>query len=426
MARRYGFGSVVLACVMRLKGVTPHAGPTPEKGTSQEVRMSEKHIVCLSHLRWDFVYQRPQHLMSRLARDATVWFVEEPVPGEGPCLRISRDCSGVIRVVPVLPDPANSAAIRQQRLLLNELLLTHNIGSFTLWYYSPMALCFSKHLRADVTIYDCMDELSAFKDAPLALARYERELLRRADVVFTGGRSLHANKSQLHENVHCFPSAVDVQHFGRARSCTPAPDQEGLSAPRIGFAGVIDERMDLDLVAEVARARPTWQLIFVGPVAKIDEGSLPRARNIHYLGARAYEDLPGCMAAWDVAMIPFAMNEATRFISPTKTPEYLAAGLPVVSTPIRDVAEPYERLELAWIAGDAAAFVDGIERALACDREALRKRADTCLATISWDRTFLQMRERIDEASMKRQTALARHAVPEGGSTATLEAAGSV
>ena len=233
--------------------------------------------------------------------------------------------------------PLATAAAEQRRLVMN-LLCPQEVERPILWFYTPMALQYADAITPAATVYDCMDELSAFKDAPAELHRLEAELLQQADVVFTGGISLDEAKRARHPNVHAFPSAVDAEHFGKARGRLPDPaDQEPIGRPRLGFCGVIDERLDCELVASLARLRPDWQLIFVGPVVKIDPASLPRAANVHYLGGKTYDQLPGYMANWDIALMPFARNEATRFISPTKTPEYLAAGKPVVSTPITDV-----------------------------------------------------------------------------------------
>ncbi len=234
-----------------------------------------------------------------------------------------------------------------------------------LWYYTPMALPLGAALNPSAIVYDCMDQLSAFKGAPAGLLERERELLRQADVVFTGGHSLYQEKRQSHPNIHPFPSSVDVSHFAQARVAQPEPtDQATIAGPRLGFFGVIDERMDLELLAGVARARPSWQLVILGPLAKIDSSDLPQAPNIHYLGSKSYSELPSYIAGWDVALLPFARNESTKFISPTKTPEYLAAGRPVVSTSIADVVTPYQALGLVRIADTADEFVRACEDAL--------------------------------------------------------------
>jgi UDP-galactopyranose mutase len=219
--------------------------------------------------------------------------------------------------------------------------------------------------------------------------------------VFTGGASLHERKRHRHANVHLFPSSVDVAHFARARAAQPDPtDQAGLSHPRLGYVGVIDERMDLELLAAVADARPDWSLVMLGPVVKIDPGTLPQRPNIHYLGARPYDSLPSYLAGWDVALLPFALNDATRFISPTKTPEYLAAGKPVVSTPIRDVVIPYGQRRLVRIADSPGAFIAAAELALR-DRAAPPE-TDAFLAATSWDATWQGMRMLVDAVTRER------------------------
>jgi glycosyltransferase involved in cell wall biosynthesis len=364
-------------------------------------------LICLSHLRWDFVFQRPQHLMSRFARDRRVLFFEEPFhDGGAPRLEVSPRPEGVEVAVPHLPPgvPAEEAeAILGE--LLRGLLAERGLEDegYLLWYYTPMALGFSAGLMPAAVVYDCMDELSLFRGAPPALVERERQLLARADLVFTGGASLYEAKRGRHPAVHLFPSSIDAEHFGRARAFAgPEPaDQAGIPRPRLGYFGVIDERIDLDLLAGLAEARPGWQIVMLGPVVKIDPETLPRRANIHYLGMKSYGELPAYLAGWDVALAPFARNEATRFISPTKTPEYLAGGRPVVSTPIRDVVRPYGEMGLVEIAEDAEGFAAAAERCLARGDLARGwlKRADEFLAGGSWDRTYRQMAELIEEAT---------------------------
>ena len=304
-------------------------------------------LLCFSHLRWNFVFQRPQHLMNRFAREMNVIYWEEPVdigPKETAYLQVreAQDASNVRVVVPHLPEgmPEDAREAALKRLLDAHVASVR--GPLIAWYYTPMMLPFSRHLDPDVTVFDAMDELSKFKFAPVKLLELEQELIDRADVVFTGGSSLYEAKKDRHDNIHCFPSSVDRAHFckARARLFDPA-DQEDLPRPRLGFYGVIDERFDTDLLDKVAAMRPDWSFVMVGPVVKIAPEDLPKRHNIHYLGGKTYDQLPSYLAGWDVALMPFAMNESTQFISPTKTPEYLAGGRPVVSTPIKDVVRHY-------------------------------------------------------------------------------------
>ncbi len=288
------------------------------------------------------------------------------------------------------------------RDMLAMLIATQGSGRPILWFYTPMMYGFARHVDAALVVYDCMDELAAFSFAPPELKRLEADLLQRADVVFTGGHSLYEAKRGSHDNIHPFPSSVDVAHFERAReaavSC-PA-DQAEIPHPRLGFYGVIDERMDLGLLDAMAAARPEWQIVMVGPVAKIDPATLPRRPNLHYLGSKSYDELPAYLAGWDVALMPFAINESTRFISPTKTPEYLAAGRPVVSTPIADVERHYGHLAGVAIAATAEQFVDACSAMLqmAGTPGRWRPEADTLLGRQSWDDTFGQMRSLVAAA----------------------------
>jgi glycosyltransferase involved in cell wall biosynthesis len=370
-------------------------------------------LVCLSHLRWAFVFQRPQHLMTRQARTRRVFFVEEPVrePAVAPRMELRTVDGGVVVAVPRLPEglgPDEEA--HAQRELLDGLLRDEGVRDFVLWYYTPMALAFTHHLHPRLVVYDCMDELSLFKGAPPELLEREERLLGRADVVFTGGWSLYEAKRGRHPNVHGVPSSVDVAHFAAARhGLRDPPDQSGLGRPRLGFFGVIDERLDVALVAGVARARPDWQFVMLGPVVKIDPADLPRASNVHYLGGKSYAELPAYLSGWDVALLPFARNDSTRFVSPTKTPEYLAAGRPVVSTSIRDVVRPYGEKGLVRIADDVETFVAAVEAAM---REDARSpgwlaRVDEMLAGLSWDRTWARMAAEMDAALSSAEAAQA-------------------
>jgi UDP-galactopyranose mutase len=362
-------------------------------------------LLCLSHLRWNFVFQRPQHLMVRFARSRRVFFVEEPV-FDAALPRIELTFShGVHIAVPHLPPSTDAGASeRALRALVDDLVTSRGIRSPLLWFYTPRALPVVSGLRAEGIVYDCMDELSAFAGAPADLPVREQELLDRADLVFTGGQSLYEAKCDRHPRVHAFPSSVDVDHFARARRRQEQPaDQRPIPAPRLGYCGVIDERMDLDLLREAAARRPDWQFVLIGPVVKIDPHSLPRAANIHYLGMKRYEQLPAYMAGWDVALLPFARNDATRFISPTKTPEYLAAGLPVVSTSVRDVVRPYGERGLVQIADRPDEFVAAVETAWAPNRSDWRREADALLATMSWDRTWAAMNDLVESWATRRR-----------------------
>jgi UDP-galactopyranose mutase len=371
-------------------------------------------LICLSHLRWNFVFQRPQHLMSRYAISRRVYFIEEPIfHAHLTAATVTMEPHGHLLVVtPQLPTSSTETQVlAAQRSLLSQLIATEHIEHYILWYYTPQALRFSDHLSPDAIVYDCMDELSAFKNADPNLPRLERELMRRADVVFTGGQSLFEAKQHQHHNIHAVPSSVDVDHFATARTCKDVPhDQAGIAGPRLGFFGVLDERLDIPLLQGLADARPEWQLVMIGPIVKIDPNDLPRRPNIHYLGPKTYAELPRYIAGWDLALLLFARNEATRYISPTKTPEYLAAGKPVVSTSIRDVVVPYGELGLVRIADSVADFVAACDGALREAPAPRRTKADAFLSNLSWDRTW-------GKTAMLVKAALDREAQPVRVST---------
>jgi glycosyltransferase involved in cell wall biosynthesis len=336
--------------------------------------------------------------MVRFARTRRVFFIEEPVfDAESAHLTLKQN-AGVHVVTPhLVPGLQEADVLAIQNELLRGLFESKGIRQPLLWFYTPMALPLVDGLPASAVVYDCMDELSGFARAPIAIRAAEAALLKRADVVFTGGQSLYEAKRSLHGNVHAFPSSVDVAHFARARTISVEPrDQAVIPHPRIGFCGVIDERMNLDLVARVAERRPEWHLVLIGPTAKIDAADLPQAPNIHYLGMKQYDELPAYFSGWDVAMMPFAHNAATRFISPTKTPEYLAAGCPVVSTSIRDVVRPYGERGYVAIADSADDFCAAIDTNLTAFGRLAVASASTLLKTMSWDRTFEGMQKLID------------------------------
>jgi UDP-galactopyranose mutase len=308
---------------------------------------------------------------------------------------------------------SHEMVMSELRRLLREFITAYAIDHPVVWYYTPMALEFARELPASAIVFDCMDELSAFHGAPRELLALEAELIGRADLVFTGGQSLFEAKRARHHRVFAFPSSVDVKHFARARELPQADpaDQASIPHPRIGFFGVIDERMDLALLDGVAKLRPEWQLVILGPCVKIDPASLPRLSNIHYLGMKRYEELPQYLSGWDVAMLPFAKNDSTRFISPTKTPEYLAAGCPVVSTSVRDVVRPYGEQNLIEIADSPEPFVAAIERLLSPQSAEWRERVDAFLSRMSWDRTWSEMSSLIDEVTTRHTPASRRAAV---------------
>jgi UDP-galactopyranose mutase len=389
-------------------------------------------LLCFSHLRWDFVWQRPQHVMSRLARDRRVYFVEEPLfdadAGAGPdgAVLRRREADGVVVAQPVCRDPGpggGPALDAMYARLVDDLVRAEGLQEVTAWFYTPMLLPAVQGLRPALMVYDAMDELALFKGAPADLLPRERRLLGRADVVFTGGVGLARAKARLHDNVCAFPSGVEVEHYRRAL----APETEvppvlaALPRPRVGFFGVLDERLDLVLLDGLAAARPDLQLVLLGPVLKIDPAELPQRPNISYLGQQAYGDLPAFAKGFDVCMMPFALNQATRFISPTKTLEYMAAHKPIVSTPVPDVVGQFGHA--VRIAGHLDAFSTAIDMALRetpAEREERVARERRILARSTWDAIVTGMDEQMRQAEQARLPL--RRPVPVAA--AVLDAAG--
>jgi len=354
-------------------------------------------IIVFCHLRWDFVFQRPQHLLTRLANHYNIIVVEEPIFHEGPgYLKKTTPSPNITICQP--HTPVHAPGFHDDQLSLLQPLVMDLVPAGEdpiVWFYTPMALPILQSLHPSLVVYDCMDELAAFRNSPKQLLQREAALLGIADLVFTGGPSLYEAKRNRHHDVHCFASSVDVQHFEQALNRLNSHEaHRDISGPRLGFYGVIDERLDLDLLAAVADAHPQWQIVLVGPVVKIDPASLPRRDNIHYLGQQSYEALPKFLAGWDVCLLPFALNEATKYISPTKVLEYMAAELPIVSTAITDVVQPYG--DIVRIAHTAQQFIQACEDALALNEQQrleMVTRMREVVAKTSWNATATQMRE---------------------------------
>jgi len=371
-----------------------------------------QNLLCFSHLRWNFVFQRPQHLMSLFARELNVYILEEPIfdTFETPYLTHERQHDNLYVLTPHLSNGITAGEAQvEMRDLLDQFLGRVNLSDWVFWYYTPMALRFSDHFSAALTVFDCMDELSAFDFAPAELVNLEKSLLKKADIVFTGGYSLHEAKKNQHENIHVFPSSIDKAHFHLARNAKSEPvDQAAIKGVKLGFIGVIDERFDASLIHELAQKRPDWQIVLLGPIVKISPESLPKGDNLHYLGQKSYSVLPNYLSGWDVAMIPFAINNSTKFISPTKTPEYLAAGVRVVSTPICDVIRPYGMDGLVSIASDAEGFITAIELYLKDEeRESWQEKSDKFLEDKSWKDTFEKMKEKMVQTKFEIEKRLA-------------------
>lgn len=385
-------------------------------------------LVCCSHLRWDFVWQRPQHLLSRFARTTPVLFIQEPdfvLDDEETDFNVTTH-QGVTVCTPLLPRSLvrhggfNAVTNPMIKRLVAPLCSSMRLRASSaepsvLWYYTPMALGAEPlGFEPDVVVFDAMDELAAFRGAPVALRNQEAAVLAAADLVFAGGPSLYEARRNRHPAVSCFPSGVESAHFATAMNGIPRPaDLNNRPRPIIGYYGVIDERVDLGLIAAIADAHPEWTVAMIGPIAKISADDLPQRANIAYYGKQEYSALPGFLACFDIALLPFALNEATRFISPTKTLEYLAAGKPVVSTPIKDVVGLYS--SVVKIGDSAEAIIGAIEQflvepsSIAADR---RRKSAAIVADYQWDAIADRMWTQIETASgrstQRRSTVAAR------------------
>ena len=370
--------------------------PTTKKSTPADVNLTSKEdnnvydMVVFCHLRWDFVYQRPQHLISRMAKDQKILLIEEPWHRE------HEEGSRLTKVT----DNLHVLQPNVRHIEEIETVLAQYTGkkAATGWFYSASFVPLLSYFEFDTIVYDCMDELALFKGAPEKLIEQEQYLMANANVVFTGGKSLYESKAQHHDNVHCFPSSVDQDHFAKAKNGIEIPhDIANIPGPIAGYFGVIDERINLQLINEVALLKPEMSFVMIGPLAKIGEHDLPRQHNIHYLGMKDYKELPGYLKAFSVAMMPFALNDATKYISPTKTLEYMAAGKPMVSTAIKDVVRDYSGcVEIVETAGE---FSEAIDKLIANAPDVLLEAEyASILKNTSWNATADKMKVLIKSA----------------------------
>lgn len=339
-------------------------------------------MIVFCHLRWDFVYQRPQHLISRMSKKFNILVVEEPI---GAILNTENK--------PEFTKVSDSLHIMRPRIdqleELGEYLKFHmKEDQYPIaWFYSAAFISVLDVIKFETVIYDCMDELTLFKGASPKLLEQENTLLSVADIVFTGGKSLFESKKEKHHNVHCFPSSVEIAHFSKAleEELGKPKDLQQIQSPIIGYFGVIDERIDLDLVKKTAEQMPNYAFVMIGPICKIGEDDLPCAENIHYLGMKSYEELPAYLRYFDFAMMPFALNDSTKFISPTKTLEYMCAMKPIISTRIKDVERDYSNC--VNLIGNSTDFCDAIKDPL----EDYQSHYKEIIENTSWDKTAEKM-----------------------------------
>lgn len=354
-------------------------------------------LVVFSHLRWNFVYQRPQHILSRLAKSYNILFVEEPFQPNDE----NRNTYSINQVFPNLSVfTTHAESVDSMLKLLKQTLGTQTIH--TAWFYSPSFVNALNIFSFDNVIFDCMDELTLFKNAPQLLIEQEKELLSKSDIVFTGGKSLYSAKQKHHHNVHCFPSSVDKKHFEKAQNGIEVPDEmDAFKGIVVGYYGVIDERIDYELLERTAQLCPTVDFVLIGPFAKVNPESLPSLLNIHFLGMRNYEQLPNYLKRFDVAMMPFAMNDATKFISPTKTLEYMAGGKSIISTPVYDVVRDYDKhIE---IVENAEQFTAAINKLICQHKASHYLQYQEILERTSWDNTVSRMQNLMEQLIKKNQ-----------------------
>ncbi|MEO7699805.1 MAG: glycosyltransferase [Opitutus sp.] len=388
-------------------GSTPASGASaaPWKTTSTS---SSHPIIALCHLSWDWVWQRPQQFLSRLAKTHPVLFVETycaDVPSTVVRLRSPENCPNVTICEMHLPASRWSDGKfidRERRRALRRALTNDLEGRFDdaiLWFNDPMAVtAFAGHLDESLIVYDCMDELSQFKGAPPALIEREYDLLEVADVVFCGGRKMRDKRLPYNANSHFYGTGVDIAHFGSARSSAlaVAPEIAELRGPVLGYFGVVDERIDYDLLAALADADPKWHVVMVGPTTKVDPATFPKRPNLHFIGGRAYAQLPTLTKGFSVCLMPFARNEATEYINPTKALEYMAAGRPVVSTALDEVKSNFSGV--ARIARNHTEFIEMCQREVASPSRSRIERGLKLAQENTWDAIVGKMERHVAEA----------------------------
>ena len=368
----------------------------------QSTQRTAKDIVCFSHIRWSDAWRRPQHLLSRFARNRRVYFIEEPIAGEGPVrLEVQNKSDHLTIVIPHVSklEDAHDREVTVRRLI-DELLQEHYFEDYLCWYFTPNAIGYSRHLSPSGVVYDCIDGLTENADVDPQLKQREEELLTKCNLVITSGPGLYDAKRKKHSRVHCFASGVDSDHFRKARIHHPEPfDQKIIPSPRIGFMGTLDNRVNFDLIRSVAKLRPQWHFVLVGKLRGIKESAIPAAPNIHYLGAKTYAELPHYLSGWDATILPYKHSEETRFLNPTKTLEYLSAGKPVVATSLRDVVRPFGKRGLVYIADTPFDFVRAVEKALmlSVNGKEWRSQVDSYLAQTSWEKTFNRIEELVKQ-----------------------------
>lgn len=362
-------------------------------------------LLVFAHTRWDFVFQRPQHLMSRFAKYRRVYYFEEPIFGmtDQPRLHMRETSEGVHVYVPYLPKITKSEDIEAAlRDLVNELIFEEAISEYSCWFYSPMAWSFTNHLKPAAVIFDWMEEL-------LPMTEFEAQLAEKADLVFTDGQSLFEEKRKFFSNLHFFPSSIDYAHFAQGRMQLVEPDDQiNIPHPRLGFCGVLDGNLDAELIGYIADQYPDWQLVVIGPLVKVEAETLFKRTNIHYLGRKDFHALPLYFAGWDCAILPFKQHSHVNAINPSKIPEYLAAGKPVVSTALPDIVSSFGDAGLVYVADSAQNFVTLVEKAMLNKQRDLEwlERVDSYLAQTSWDMTFKKM------AALERKVIEARNLMP--------------
>jgi len=377
---------------------------------------NRKTIICFSHLTWDRnLFQRPQQLMLRFSKRFNVLYVSGYSCRQFFIDLFRRKKTHSYHVTdnlavysPFALPPIkkySSITIRLNKILLSFLVKRRlkklKFKDPILWIYHPRYIDAIGKFKEELIIYDCMDDftslLSDYEDRERNI-KDERALLKKADMVFAGGYSIAELKRDSREHIHVFPSAVEIYHFKKARSDNlEMPDDiTDIPHPILGYWGAIDERVDHELLKRLAMKHPEWSIVLLGPIVRHKAGDLSylkEIKNIFWLGPKDYSLLPNYAKAFDVCLIPFVLSREGKFLSPTKTLEYLATGKPVVSTPITDVVRFYDGV--VGIADGPDEFGMAVRRCMEEDNASMKQKRICFTENKSWEDTAEKMEKLI-------------------------------
>ncbi|MEW6448454.1 MAG: glycosyltransferase [Bacillota bacterium] len=388
-------------------------------------QLRDKDIICLSSVNWDPIWTRKQQVLSRLHPSNRILYVEPPgtliSPFKDPSYWgkwrpwgrwVSRPRPNIYVFQPPFVLPFGNmyhwvGKLNQYwlaawvNLAIHRLKIKHPI----LWTYLPGTAAVARLIKHAVLIYDCVDEHGAYKGlvSERTIWKLETELLRTADITFVTAPGLYQRRKDHARRIYYVPNAADVAHFNKACDPeTPIPEEiRRLPSPRLCFVGVVQEWVDTELLARVARERPEWSIVLIGPVAPgISLHGLDKMPNVFFLGRKPKEVLPNYLKGCEVCLNLFRKSTLTANVSPLKFYEYLASGRPVVSTEMPAVEEFADLIE---IAADAPGFITAVEKALAEENAGRREKRLARAREHSWEARVALMEEKIVQVLQEKE-----------------------